>query len=228
MAQRGTLFLDEIGELPLASQAKLLRVLEERRFERVGGTQSIDVDVRIVVATNRTLPSAFAKNISRRSLLPYFRCSLVILRCAIAVTIFFSWPTTSWKNSARICQGPLTLSADAAASSAATPGPQRARASRTPLERAAILSNGSEITPDLLPAATVPNGTDAVPANLLSESFNWEGSLEDVTTRAQLHVERVLIENALKECRWDKTRAAEKLQVTPKRCSPNASHRLEN
>src|SRR6476660_7860793 len=55
LAHRGTLFLDEIGELPLAIQAKLLRVLEERRFERVGGTQMIEVDVRIVVATNRDL-----------------------------------------------------------------------------------------------------------------------------------------------------------------------------
>ena len=55
LAHRGTLFLDEIGELPLAIQAKLLRVLEEKKFDRVGGTQTVEVDVRIVVATNRNL-----------------------------------------------------------------------------------------------------------------------------------------------------------------------------
>src|SRR5437773_3533137 len=75
MAQRGTLFLDEIGELPLASQAKLLRVLEERRFERVGGTQSIDVDVRIVVATNRDLRKQVQEKLFRDDL--YFRISTV-------------------------------------------------------------------------------------------------------------------------------------------------------
>jgi len=58
--------LDEIGELPLSIQAKLLRVLEERRFERVGGTQSIDVDVRIVVATNRNLRKLAEENSSAR------------------------------------------------------------------------------------------------------------------------------------------------------------------
>src|SRR5258708_15258460 len=72
-AHRGTLFLDEIGELPLAIQAKLLRVLEERRFERVGGTQSIDVDVRIVVATNRNLQKLAEEKLFREDL--YFRIS---------------------------------------------------------------------------------------------------------------------------------------------------------
>src|SRR6202521_3471561 len=61
LAQRGTLFLDEIGELPLAIQSKLLRVLEEKKFERVGGTQSIEVDVRILVATNKDLQAAVAE-----------------------------------------------------------------------------------------------------------------------------------------------------------------------
>ncbi len=77
MAQRGTLFLDEIGELPLASQAKLLRVLEERCFERVGGTQSIEVDVRIIVATNRDLAGRVREKLFREDL--YFRISAVPL-----------------------------------------------------------------------------------------------------------------------------------------------------
>src|SRR6201984_1200944 len=77
MAQRGTLFLDEIGELPLASQAKLLRVLEERCFERVGGTQSIEVDGRIIVGTNRDLAARVREKLFREDL--YFRISAVPL-----------------------------------------------------------------------------------------------------------------------------------------------------
>ena len=79
-----------------------------------------------------------------------------------------------------------------------------------------ILSDGPEITPELLPAIATPVRTESAPANLMPESFSWAGSLEDVTSRAQLHVERVLLENALRECRWNKTRAAEKLGIAPK------------
>ena len=74
LAHRGTLFLDEIGDLPLALQAKILRALEEKRFERVGGTQSLQVDVRVVAATNRQLKAAVAARQFREDL--FFRLSV--------------------------------------------------------------------------------------------------------------------------------------------------------
>src|SRR6202045_780795 len=75
LAHRGTLFLDEIGELPLAIQAKLLRGLEERRFERVGGTQLVEIDVRILAATNKDLREAVTAKVFREDL--YFRIAAV-------------------------------------------------------------------------------------------------------------------------------------------------------
>jgi formate hydrogenlyase transcriptional activator len=68
LADRGTIFLDEIGDLPQEVQAKFLRVLQDREFERVGGTRTLKVDVRVIAATNRFLPTAVANNSFRSDL----------------------------------------------------------------------------------------------------------------------------------------------------------------
>jgi DNA-binding NtrC family response regulator len=218
MAQRGTLFLDEIGELPLASQAKLLRVLEERRFERVGGTQSIDVDVRVVVATNRDLTERIREKLFREDL--YFRIAAVPLTIPplrdrgddlVLLADYFLE-----KFSREFRKNPLSLSREARRRLREYSWPGNVRELQNALERAAILSDGPEIAPELIPVTSTPVRPKTAPHNLVPESFSWEGSFDDVTSRAQLHVERVLLEAALKECRWNKTRAAEKLGIAPK------------
>ena len=78
LADRGTLFLDEVGDLPAASQAKLLRVLQEGEFHRVGGEQPIRVSVRVVSATNRNLPEMVAQQKFREDL--YYRLCVVPVR----------------------------------------------------------------------------------------------------------------------------------------------------
>ena len=75
LANRGTLFLDEIGDLPLTLQAKILRALEEKQFERVGGTQLLTVDVRVVAATNRNLDEMVAEGKFREDL--YYRLNVI-------------------------------------------------------------------------------------------------------------------------------------------------------
>ena len=78
LANRGTLFLDEVGDMSLATQAKLLRVVESRKVERLGGTTSIDVDARILSATNKDLAAEIAKQTFREDL--YYRLRVVLLK----------------------------------------------------------------------------------------------------------------------------------------------------
>ncbi len=218
LAHRGSLFLDEIGELPLAIQAKLLRVLEERRFERVGGTQSIDVDVRIIVATNCNLLKLVEEKLFREDL--YFRIS------AVPMTIP---PLRERGNDVLLLAGHflekfsrefkkpgLELSEEARERLLHYRWPGNVRELQNTLERAVILADGLTIQADGLQLPASKPEAGSLPAGMLPENFSWEGSLEDVTGRAVGHIERVLLESTLRDCQWNKTRAAEKLGVSPK------------
>jgi len=218
LAHRGTLFLDEIGELPLAIQAKLLRVLEERAFERVGGTQSIDVDVRIVVATNRDLHKAIADKAFREDL--YFRISTVPLTIPplrergndvllLAEHFLEKFSREFGKPGAR-------LSDDAKRRILDYRWPGNVRELQNAIERAVILSDGPLISADTLQLQPQRPESNSVPCGMLPPDFSWAGTLEEVVARAVQSTERVLLENTLRDCRWNKTRAAEILGVSPK------------
>jgi DNA-binding NtrC family response regulator len=218
LAHRGTLFLDEIGELPLAIQAKLLRVIEERRFERVGGTQSIEIDVRIVVATNRNLQKMAEEKLFREDL--YFRISAVPMTIPplrdrgndvlLLAEHFLD------KYSREFGKTGLKLSKDAQDRLLHYRWPGNVRELQNTLERAVILADGKDIRAEGLQLPASKPDAEKLPAGMLPENFDWTGSLEEVTERAAGHVEKVLLENTMRDCKWNKTRAAEKLGVSPK------------
>jgi DNA-binding NtrC family response regulator len=218
LAHRGTLFLDEIGELPLAMQSKLLRVLEERRFERVGGTQEIEVNVRILAATNKDLRAAVADKTFRDDL--YFRISAVPITIPPLrdrgddVLLLAEHFLERFKREFRKPSLELTEDARARLLSYAWPG--NVRELQNAIERAAILANGPEIDAESLQLPAAKPAPEELPDGMLAEQFLWEGPLEEVSQRAVAHVERFKIQNALRESKWNKTRAAEKLGVSYK------------
>ncbi|MBZ5700573.1 MAG: sigma-54 dependent transcriptional regulator [Acidobacteriia bacterium] len=218
LAHRGTLFLDEIGELPLATQAKLLRVIEERCFDRVGGTQTIEVDVRIVVATNRDLRHAVQAKTFREDL--YFRIS------AVPITI----PPLRERGEdvlllsehfldhfrLEFSKQELQFSSEARERMLQYAWPGNIRELQNAIERAVILADGPVITAQALQLPESRPAAGSIPGGLLPEEFTWNGTLEEVSQRALAHVERVLLENTMRDCQWNKTRAAEKLGVSAK------------
>ena len=218
LAHRGTLFLDEIGELPLAIQSKLLRVLEEKRFDRVGGTQEIEVNVRIITATNKDLRAAVADKTFREDL--YFRISAVPITIPPLrdrgddVQLLAEHFLERFRREFR--KPSLELTEEARGRLRSYPWPGNVRELQNAIERAAILVNGSGIDAAALQLPEARPAPQELPEGMLEEEFLWEGPLEEVSQRAVTHVERFKIQNALRESKWNKTRAAEKLGVSYK------------
>jgi len=214
LATGGTLFLDEIGDLSQGVQAKLLRVLQEHAFERIGGTITIEVDVRIVAATNRDLQADVAAGRFREDL--YYRLSVFPLHVPALSRRREDIPLLArhflQKHGAALGRRNATLSEDAFAALVAHSWPGNIRELENALERALILSDGDVITAQDLHLASAPSATK----ERLREIIDFTGPLEDVVARAATLVEELKIRDALQASDGNKTKAAQLLDVSYK------------
>ena len=217
VAHRGTLFLDEIGDLPLSLQAKILRALEEKRFERVGGTASLQVDVRLVAATNRGLRAAVAARRFREDL--YFRLSVFPIMIPPLRERPGDVPVLARYFVDRFCRDlkkkPLMLSPPAMEQLQTYHWPGNVRELQNCIERAVILSDGDTILPRHLNLTFAAPVTDEPPVSPWAH-IDLSGTLLEVTRRVTAAVEKVKIEEVLHEAGGNKARAAELLQVSYK------------
>lgn len=148
-AHTGTLFLDEIGEMSAACQARLLRILEKHPFERVGGTESINVDVRVVAATHRDLPELVADGRFREDL--YFRLRVIevwippLRERADDVFILAEHFLHHFRR--QIGRGPERFSPDSLQTMREYRWPGNVRELKNAVERAVVLARGAEIEP---------------------------------------------------------------------------------
>ncbi len=211
VANRGTLFLDEIGELPLQVQGKILRALEERTFDRLGGISPIKIDVRVVAATNRVLKQAVALRQFREDL--FFRLSVFPITVPPLRGRAEDVPILARHFIERGCRelgkGPLALAPSAREALLSYPWPGNVRELQNCLERAVILADGDTIHPRHLSLTPLlPAQPDSTLANL-----DTSGTLADVMGRATEAIERLAISRALREANGDAARAADRLQV---------------
>ncbi|MCA9648314.1 MAG: sigma-54-dependent Fis family transcriptional regulator [Myxococcales bacterium] len=224
LAARGTFFLDEVGELAPTLQAKLLRVLQERSFERVGGTQTLQADVRWVAATNRDLGRMVGEGSFREDL--YHRLAVFPVRLpplreraqdipALAEVLLHRVAVSLGRPRLH-----LGLAAASALEAAAWPGNVRELANT--LERAAILADGDEIGPEHL---VMPGTMTAVvvppPASTPEPAGSGGGASQAAASpaaapgqaRTLAEIEREAIVHTLEQCEGNRRRAAELLGI---------------
>jgi len=216
LASNGTVFLDEVGDLPLALQAKLLRVLEEQKFRRLGGVKDIEVNLRVITATNRNLREAIEQGRFRLDL--FYRLNVIQLTVPSLrerpddilplATHFLRTFTQRFKRDIR----GLSPAAESAMLQHVWPG--NVRELRNTIERAVVLEESTWIQPESLGitrgyeqpamAAAAPMGMGGAPRGA---SPSLEGmSLEEA--------EKTMLLNALEKTGWNQTQAAKLLDIT--------------
>jgi two-component system, NtrC family, response regulator HydG len=214
MADGGTLFLDEVGELAPTLQAKLLRVLQQQEFERVGGTRRIHVDVRILAATNRDLEAAARGNSFRQDL--YFRLNVISVTMPALRERREDIPLLAAHFAKKFCEkmkrSPMAISEKARAALMRYDWPGNVRELENAIERAVVLGASDSILPEDLPEAIVELAAAAP-----SGSVSGPGSYQAAVVEAKQRVVREALERAGGVI----TEAARLLDV-----HPNYLHRL--
>jgi DNA-binding NtrC family response regulator len=206
IADRGTLFLDEIATMGLDTQAKILRVLQDRKFMHLGGVQEMQVDVRIIAATNVDLKKAVQEGRFREDL--FYRLNVISLELPplrnrredipLLVEHFVKkFCAENGKNLRQLSPEALRVLMD-------YDWPGNVRELENVVERAVVLSSGNVIGPELLPEA-IRGGE---PASRLFEA-SPDTSLFDIMESC----ERRIIVNMLERCNWNQTEAAERFHI---------------
>jgi len=217
MAHRGTLFLDEIGDLPMPLQAKILRALEEKTFERVGGTGTVHVDVRLVAATNKGLRAAVAARRFQEDL--YFRLSVFPITVPPLRERAGDIPVLARFFVDRFCRElkkkSLVLSPAALEQLQTYRWPGNVRELQNCIERAVILAEGYTVHPRHLNLSFAAPVQAEVPVSPWSQ-IDLSGSLAEVTRRVTREAEKMKIVDVLEEAAGSKGRAAELLQISYK------------
>jgi len=214
LADGGTLFLDEIGEIPLALQAKLLRSIQEKRFERVGGSTTLSVDVRIVSATNKELKEEVKKGNFREDL--YYRLNVIYLGLPALrerqddIPLLVDYFVKSMAD--RLDKPDLEIGKDAMRLLVSLPWEGNVRELENTIERAAILCDDSKIrSEDVQPESLGSDKQKAFGQDLdLSQVIPVDAGLNDVLYA----IEDRMLNQALDDTAYVQARAAEKLGIT--------------
>jgi two-component system, NtrC family, nitrogen regulation response regulator NtrX len=202
LADRGTIFLDEIADMSLRTQAKILRILQEHKFERVGGTETIEVDVRVIAATNKSLEKAIQEGTFREDL--FYRLNVIPFHVPALRERREDIPVLARAFVAEFCAesgtSPKVLTPRALAALQAYHWPGNVRELRNLMERLVLLSPAAKIRPEDLPE-DVRTGVRA---------DDQEGaSLED----ARRAFEREFLRERLREHGWNVSRTAEAIGI---------------
>ncbi len=209
-AAGGTIFLDEVAELPLSSQVKLLRVLQQHEFERVGGTETLRTDARIISATHRDLPSEVAAGRFREDL--FYRLNVVRIAIPSLRDRTEDIPPLAEMILRRIERRygwrSLSLAPETFERLQRLEWPGNVRQLENALSRAAIAARGRAILPEHLEPETATESSTAIAA---TDAESGEG----LPLRAILaEVERRTIRQALVACNGNRTKTAERLGIS--------------